>query len=43
MDSSNNQDWGPICRIYSLQQDEIEDAYLLAKECNIFNDFKNLL
>ena len=43
MDSLNNQDWGPICRIYSLQQDEIEDAYLLAKECNIFNDFKNLL
>ena len=43
MDSPANQEWGPIGRIYSLQKNEIEDTYLLAKESDIFSNFKNLL
>ncbi len=43
IDSPNNQEWGPICRIYSLKESEILDTYYLAKESNIFNNFKNLL
>lgn len=37
-----NQDWGPIGRIYSLDKDEIEDAYNLLKQ-TVFNNFKSLL
>ena len=41
LDAPNNQDWGPIGRIYSLDKDEIEDTYHLFKE-TIFPYFKNL-
>ena len=43
MDTPNNQSWGAIGRVYSLNQAEIEDAYLLAKECNVFEQFSKLL
>ena len=43
IDSPANKDWGPVLRIYSTTYEEIEDAYLLAKECNIFEDFNTLL
>lgn len=32
LDTPNNQDWGPIGRIYSLDKNEIEDVYYLFKE-----------
>ena len=34
-----NKHFGPILRIYSLDYDEIEDVYNLAKEADIFNEF----
>ena len=34
LDTPNNQDWGPIGRIYSLDKDEIEDVV------KILSDFK---
>lgn len=37
-----NQEWGPVGRIYSLDKDEIEDAYFLFKT-TIFPDFKYLV
>lgn len=42
LDKEYNQSWGPVGRIYSLQQEEIEDAYRLLKE-TVFQDFKALL
>lgn len=42
IDTPFNQDWGPIGRIYSLDIDEIENAYNLLKN-TVFKDFKNLL
>lgn len=39
VDTPYNQDFGPILRIYSLNYYEIEEAYYLAKEMNIFEDF----
>ena len=39
IDSPNNKEYGPILKIYSLDYEEIEDAYFLAKETGIFNDF----
>lgn len=42
MDSENNQDWGPIGRIYSLDKDEIEEAFYLFKEFT-FPNFTKLL
>lgn len=42
MDSDNNQSWGPIGRIYTLQESEIEEAYLLFME-TFFPNFKDLL
>ena len=39
MDNPANEHLGPILRIHSLQQDEIEDAYYLAKEMGIFDNF----
>lgn len=41
MDNPSNQHLGPILRIYSMDIDEIEDVYYLAKSIGIFNDFKN--
>lgn len=41
LDSPNNQDWGPIGRIYTLDKEEIEDAYHLFKN-TMFEYFKEL-
>ena len=40
MDTPYNQDLGPMLRVYSLDYAEIEDAYYLALETGIFEDFK---
>lgn len=42
LDSPNNQDWGPIGRIYSLDKDEIEETYHLFKE-TMYPYFKELI
>lgn len=42
IDSPSNQKWGAIGRIFSLDYDEIEEAYYLLKD-TIFNNFKNIL
>lgn len=42
MDSSNNQSWGPIGRIYSLNIEEIVNTYELFMS-TIFDNFKNLI
>lgn len=42
MDSYNNQSWGPIGRIYSLNIEEIVNTYELFMS-TIFDNFKNLL
>ena len=39
IDSPNNKEYGPILKIYSLDYDEIEEAYYLAKETNLFKEF----
>ena len=36
MDTPFNQDFGPVLRIYSLDYDEIEDAFNIASEMDIF-------
>lgn len=40
MNTPYNQDWGPILRIYTLNYDEIEEVYNLARESEIFENFK---
>ena len=40
IDSPNNKEYGPFLKIYTLDYDEIEDAYNLALEMNIFKEFK---
>lgn len=42
IDSPDNQDWGPVGRIFSLQYAEIEDAYKLLK-ATVFDDFQELI
>lgn len=42
LDSPSNQDWGPIGRIYTLDEEEIEDTYWLFKD-TLFPYFKELL
>jgi hypothetical protein len=42
MDAESNQDWGPIGRVYSLREAEIEEVYYLFMD-TIFHNFKNLL
>lgn len=42
LDSSYNQEWGPIGRIYSLDKHEIIESYQLFKE-TIFPYFRELL
>lgn len=37
--NKSNEHLGPILRIYSLDKDEITDAYWLAKELGIFDNF----
>ena len=42
MDAEHNRSWGPIGRIYSLDEDEIKETYDLFM-LTIFPKFKNLL
>lgn len=42
LDKEYNRDWGPVGRIYSLRQEEIEDAYKVLME-TVFKNFKNLI
>lgn len=42
MDAPHNQEWGPIGRVFSLNIEEIEDAYYLFIN-TMFNDFRKLL
>lgn len=42
MDCEHNRSWGPIGRVYSLDEDEIKDAYDLFM-LTIFPNFQNLL
>lgn len=42
MDSSSNQSWGPIGRVFSLDREEIEDTYNLFKK-TMFPYFKELI
>lgn len=42
MDSPNNQSWGPIARIYTLDIEEINEVYNLFKK-TIFPYFKELV
>lgn len=39
MDNPSNKHLGPMLRIHSLQIEEIEDVYWLAKEFGIFDNF----
>lgn len=43
IDQPDNQEWGPIGRIYSLNKEEIVDAYNLFIDTGMFDNFKNLL
>lgn len=43
IDQPDNQDWGPIGRIYTLNKEEIIDAYNLFIDTGMFDNFKNLL
>ena len=40
--NTTNEHLGPILRIYSLDEDEITDAYWIAEEMGIFNDFNKI-
>ena len=42
IDAEHNRSWGPIGRIYSLDEDEIKETYDLFM-LTIFPKFKNLL
>lgn len=42
LDAPNNQEWGPVGRIYTLDKEEIEDAYWLFKD-TLFPHFRELL
>lgn len=39
IDSPNNKEYGPLLKIYSLDEDEITDTFWLATEMKIFRDF----
>ena len=43
MDTPFNQSFGPLLRIHSLDYNEIEEVYYLAKECDIFKDLDKYL
>lgn len=43
IDNENNQEYGPLLKIYSLNYNEIEDAYYLAKELGIFENFSKFV
>ena len=40
MDNPSNQHLGPMLRIHSLNKDEIEDVYWIAREFGIFDNFR---
>lgn len=42
IDTEENQYWGPVGRIYTLNYEEIEDAYNLFM-ATVFNDFAKLI
>ncbi len=42
LDTPNNQEWGPIGKVYSLDKEEIEEVYYLFKN-TIYNNFKELV
>lgn len=43
IDQPDNQEWGPIGRIFTLNKEEIIDAYNLLLDTGMFDNFKNLL
>lgn len=43
IDQPDNQEWGPIGRIYTLSKEEILDTYNLFIDTGMFDNFKNLL
>lgn len=43
IDQPDNQEWGPIGRIFTLNKEEIIDAYNLLIDTEMFDNFKNLL
>jgi len=43
IDQPDNQEWGPVGRIYSLNKEEIVDAYNLFIDTGMFDNFKALL
>ena len=42
-DQPDNQEWGPIGRIFTLNKEEILDAYHLFIDTGMFDNFKTLL
>lgn len=43
IDQPDNQEWGPIGRIFTLNKQEIVDAYNLFIDTGMFDNFRNLL
>lgn len=43
IDQPDNQSWGPIGRIFTLNKKEIVDAYNLFIDTGMFDNFRNLL
>jgi len=43
IDGKNNEHLGPLLKVYSLEYNEIEDAYGLALEMGIFENFSQYL
>lgn len=43
IDQPDNQDWGPIGRVFTLNKQEIIDAYNLFIDTGMFDNFRNLL
>ena len=39
INGDNNKEYGPVLKIYSLDYEEIEDAYYMALELGIFEEF----
>lgn len=43
IDQPDNQSWGPVGRIFTLNKEEIVDAYNLFIDTGMFDNFRNLL
>ena len=39
INGDNNKEYGPVLKIYSLDYEEIEDAYYMALELGVFKEF----